>query len=376
MTDPGEPQYPQNQPYPEGPPPPPPALPTRGPGLSVRLGDRAVRRPEPRLGSSLAGTGIALAVLGVLVWGGDFLTGHHGGGGGGDGSSRRLLGVALSLVVVVAGYALAVLRRRGALATAGVAASALGVPLLLGFLSFDASHGGQSGPPFSLDAIVLVSVLAWVVSYLAVPGARGHAYYLGLVTVTIWPYVVDKAEPGTFSAALFLRFFISTGDPGLFGIDEAPPDWTTVAVLSLVFGLGYYAAAFVLDHVGRPGPGAALVVGGFLATATGIAAAAVNLHAIGTGILLIVAGLVLAGFGARGGRRFTTWTWSAGVALGVVIIIAKLVKNNTAAAGVSLIAAGAVVVLIGHVLTHALREPDDVVPDTRAGAAMGGGRLH
>jgi len=37
------------------------------------------------------------------------------------------------LVVVVAGYALAVLRRRGALATAGVAASALGVTLLLGF---------------------------------------------------------------------------------------------------------------------------------------------------------------------------------------------------------------------------------------------------
>jgi hypothetical protein len=35
--------------------------------------------------------------------------------------------------VVVAGYALAVLRRRGALATAGVAASALGVTLLLGF---------------------------------------------------------------------------------------------------------------------------------------------------------------------------------------------------------------------------------------------------
>lgn len=276
--------------------------------------------------------------------------------------------------MVVAGYALAVLRRRGALATAGVAASALGVTLLLGFLSFDASHGLQSGPPFSLDAIVLVSVLAWVVSYLAVPGARGHTYYLGLVTVTIWPYVVDKAEPGTFSAALFLRFFISTGDPGLFGIDEAPPDWTTVAVLSLVFGPGYYAAAFVLDQVGRPDqaprwwsagswpPRPASPPRPSTCMPSGPASCSSSPAWSWPGSARVAVGDLRPGRGV--------------LALGVVVIIAKLVKNNTAAAGVSLIAAGAVVVLIGHVLTHALREPDDVVPDTRAGAAMGGGRLH
>lgn len=368
MSDPREPHY---LPYhgnpaePAGPPPP------RGPGLAARLGERAVRRPVPRLGVSLAGAGIALAVVGVLVWGGDYLTGPHGGGGGGGSSSRRLLGVALSLAVVAAGYALVVLRRRGPLASAGVAASALGVPLLLGFLTFDTSAGGRSALPFSLDAVVLVSVLVWLVSYLAVPGARGHSSYLGLAAVAIWPYLVDKAEPSTFSLTPFLRVLISSD--AFFGSQGADPDWTTVAVLSLFFGFGYYLAAGLLDRSGRPGPAVPLVVAGFLATATGIAAAAVNLHAIGTGILLIAVGVILAGYGARAGRRFTTWVWSAGVALGATMIIAKLAGHNDAAAGVSLIMAGAVLVLAGHVLAGALREPDEVAANNRAIAAMGEG---
>jgi len=375
MTDPREPRYPQYPQYqaPPGPPYPPPVpVPAvRGPTLSDRLGDRVIRRPEPRLGVSLAGAGIGLAVLGVLVWGGDYLSSSDGGGGGG-GSSRRVLGVGLSLAVVVAGYALAVSRRRGPLATAGVAASALGVPVLLGFLSFDAAHGGQSGPPFSLDAVVLVSVLTWLVSYFVVPGARGHSFYLGLAAITIWPYVLDKAEPGLFGLTSFLRFFL--GGSGLSGLGSAAPDWTTVTVISLIFGLGYYSAAFALDHLGRTGPGAALAVAGFVATAVGIAAAAANLHAIGTGILLIILGLILARFGARGARRFTTWIWSAGVALGVTVIIAKLTSNNSAAAGVALIASGGVVVLIGHLLAGALNEPDDLVPSAPGVAAMGEGR--
>lgn len=362
MTDPREPQYPYY--YPANPLHPhlPPPHPQPGAGLSARLGERAVRRPEPRLGVSLAGTGIALALLGVLIWGGDYLTGPHRGGGGG-GSSRHLLGAALSLLVVVAGYALAVRRRRGPLVTAGVTASALGVPLLLGFLTFDSSHGGQSGPPFSLDVIVLVSVLVWMLSYILVPGTRGHSFYLGLAAVTLWVYVVDKAEPATVSLTGLLQNAFLPG----FGRAPVTPDWSTVATLSLVFGLGYYLVAFVLDHSGRTGPGAALAVGGFLATAAGIAAASANLHQIGTGIVLILVGLVVTAFGARGGRRFTTWVWSAGTGLGIALIISKLASDNTAAAGVALIAAGAVVVLVGQVLAQALHEPDDLVPTVDVG---------
>lgn len=216
-------------------------------------------------------------------------------------------------------------------------------------------------------------MLAWLASYLVVPGARGHSFYLGLAAITIWPYVVDKAEPGTFSLITFVRVFVGS-QGGLFGGGDQVPDWTTVAALSLIFGLGYYLTAFTLDRVGRTGPGAGLAVAGFVATAAGIAAAAVNLHTIGTGIVLIVLGLILAGFGARGARRFTTWTWSAGVALGVTVIIAKLTSNNSAAGGVALVASGCVVVLVGHVLAGALHELDDLVPASPAAPAMAEGQ--
>lgn len=372
MTDPNAAQYPHYVP-PPGASGYQPAQPPRGPGLSARLGERAVRRPEPRLGVSLAGAGIALAVLGVLVWGGDYLTSGGGGGGSGDGSSRRLLGVALSLAVVVAGYALAIRTRRGPLATAGVAASALGVPVLLGFLTFDTAPTGN-GPPFSLDAIVLVSVLVWLASYLVVPGTRGHAFYLGLAAIATWIYLLDKAEPNLFGDA-FVGFIVLFAPSDLFGSPGGGADWTTVSVLCFVFGLGYYAVAFVLDRLGRSGPGAALAVAGLLATTSGAAAAAVNLPAVGVGLLLIVLGLILAYFGSRGGRRFTTWAWSAGVAVGVTVIIAKLADQNSAAAGVALILSGVVVVLAGHVLTGVLHEPDELTPTGHAVPAMADGRI-
>lgn len=371
MTDPNDPQYPPYQPPSDGP-GYAPAPPARGPGLSDRLGERAVRRPEPRLGVSLTGAGIYLAILGVLVWGGDYLSGD-GGGGGGDGSSRRVLGVVLSLAVVAAGYALAIRARRGPLATAGVAASALGVPVLMGFLTVDTTPSG-SGPPLSLDAVVIVSVLVWLVSYLVVPGTRGHAFYLGLAAIITWIYLLDKAVPDLFGDAL-LGAFLVFGPSDIFGNSRYGPDWTTVAVLSLLFGLGYYAVAFFLDHVGRSGPGAALAVAAFVATASGIAAATVDLPTTGTGVLLIVLGLVLGYFGARGGRRFTTWAWSAGVALGVTVIIADLADQNSAAAGVALIVSGCAVVLAGHFLTGVLHEPDELTPTGPSVPAMGDARI-
>jgi hypothetical protein len=361
MAEPQDPQDPQYPSEPGYPPLPPIATPTPRPGAGPGTGltERTLRRPEPRLGVTLAGTGVALAVLGVVVWGGDFLAGTGGGGGGDDGSSgRRWLGIVLSLAVVAAGYALVVRRVRGPLAAAGVGAGALGIPVLLGFSTFDTAHGGQSGPPFSLDVIVLVSVLVWLVSYFWMPGARGHVFYLGLAALVLWPYAVDKAEPGVFSQAFFLPFL--SGDTSLLGADTAPPDWTTVAVLSLFFGLGYYATAYLLDRGGRPGMGVAFVVAGLPATAGGIAAAAVHLHAVGTGVLLIVIGLVLAAYGARAGRRFTGWAWGTGVGLGAVVIIDKLAGDNDAAAGVALILSGAVVVAAGQLLRNVLHEPEDV----------------
>jgi hypothetical protein len=364
MSDPREPHYPSGPDYSAG---TPQSLTSPQAGVLARLDSRARRRPEPRLGVSLAGAGIALAVIGVLVWSGDYLTSANGGTGGAS-SSRQLLGVGLSLLVVAVGYFLAVQIRQGPLATAGVAASALGLPVLLGFTTFDS---GSSGLPFSLDAVVIVSVVVWLGSYLVVPGTRGHSFYLGLATVVFWLYVLDKAEPSLFTGRPFLSFLLG-GDSGILPVsDRSVPDWTTVAALSLIFGLVYYATAFLLDRSGRPGVGVGFLVGGFLATWVGIAATTPDLHALGTGIVLVVIALALSTYGARAGRRFTTWAWTAGIALGVSVIIDHFASNNSAAAGVALILSGVLVVAAGHLLRNVLHEPEDVAPDRISAVAFG-----
>jgi hypothetical protein len=353
MTDPNQPYFPQYPP--QGPPPPPP----RGPGLAERLGDRGRQRPGPRLGTALAGAGIGLAVLGVVIWSltylvqGIFASIDQNGGVTSTGDSRRWLGVGLSFAVVAIGYVLAIRFKQGPLATGGVAATALGIPILMGFLSFSLS----SGSPVSIDAVVLVSIAAYLISYFLVPGARGHTFYLGLAAVNLWAYLLDKVEPHAFTGIVVRPV---TGALGPFASSSQEPDLASIAGLSLVFGIGYYAVAGVLDRRGHSAPGVAFVLAGFVATLVGIAAAANDLKQIGTGVLLIVLGLVIAALAARAGRRFTTWVWSGAVALGVALIIGKLVGNDhTALGGALFIVAGFALVGAAYALSNALHEPDE-----------------
>jgi hypothetical protein len=354
---------------PTGPPPPP-----RGPGLAARLGPRAWRRPEPRLGITLAGVGVGLMIFGVVIWSGNYLAGgiHIGveGGGSTDGGARKLLGIALSLAAVAIGYALAITQRRGPLATAGVVASALGVPVLFAFLTFDLMSGSSSGLPFSFDAIVLVSIGVWLLSYLFVPGARAHAFYLGLASTVLWIYVLDKSTAKVFS----LDWFFSPIFSG-FGADGSfeTPDWSTVAVISLLFGLGYYGLMVWLDRTGRPGAGVGFAVAAFAATAVGIAAAAPDLEQTGTGVLLIVIGLLITWIGAGSARRFTTWVWGLGVVFGITLIVEDATSANATSGGITLIICGAIVVAGGYFLSGLLNEtPDEPAdePSTAAGSPL------
>lgn len=335
--------------------------------LAERIGPRLAHRPEPRFGVALAGVGVLLAIFGVLVWGTDYLGSGPGGltGGsphpGNSGSgAHKLLGIALSLVLVAAGYALAFLRRTGPLTNAGVAASALGIPVLVGFISYDTSGGGL---PVSIDAIAVVSMLVWAASYLFVRGAQGHVFYLGATLVTLWLYLLDKIDPNVFSVGLFLPSFTvrGTGNSGL-GYGIRPPDYSTVAAVSLFLGLGYYLVAFLLDRTGRHGSGVALVLGGFAATVGGLAAAAVNMPQVVEGALIIVLGILLGSYAARYHRRFTAWVWAYGVGVGVVVILVKIVPKNAAAAGILLIVIGALLVGLTPLIASALREPDETVP--------------
>src|SRR3954447_16726315 len=232
---PGEPTYPSPaEPaagYPYG---YPPATPPARPALGVRLGARLLRRLEPRLSVALAGAGIALVLLGALVWaGGYYAAGQHiefldeslNSSGGG---SRRFLGVVLFLGVTVAGHAVAVTRRRGAPATAGAVAAALGLPFTLGFLTLDASDLFRGHLPISVDAVFLVSIAAWLIDYFVVPGLRGRSFLLAAAALGLYFYLGFKVAGGGGAAAVG---FGSGGDTG------------SLAAIGLTFGLAYYVIA-------------------------------------------------------------------------------------------------------------------------------------
>lgn len=144
-----------------------------------------------------------------------------------------------------------------------------------------------------------------------------------------------------------------------FGTSPGAPDWNTIGALSLLFGLGYYIAMAFLDRSGRPGLGTPFAVSGFLATVGGIAAFTPHTHTLGTGVLLIVFGAVLAWVGARSARRFTTWAWAFAIGAGFVALIGDALNDNNAAAGILLIFVGAVLVGVAAFYTSAMREPLD-----------------
>ena len=73
-------------------------------------------------------------------------------------------------------------------------------------------------------------------------------------------------------------------------------------------------------------------------------------------------GSVLAVYGALRGRRFTTWGWCVGIAVGVLLIAGELAGDNSAALGITAIVLGAGVIVIAQVLTANLAEPDEMTP--------------
>jgi hypothetical protein len=341
-------QYPQ-QPYAQGG-YPQPASARPGAGLAARLGTRLSRRPEARFGISLAAGGVALALVGVLVWGFGYFAaglqidlGLDGGPPRANGESRRFLGAGLALAMVVIGYLLVVLRRRGPLATAGVVASAFGVPLMMIFLTLDVGHLFAGQFPISIDAVWLVSIIVWLISYFAVPGAQGRAFYLAAAAIGLAGYVGFKTGENAL-----LRTAASTVNNGSLSSGAGTG---SIAAVGLIFGLAYYAVAVFLDRSGRSGAAVALVVAGFGVTLGGVIAAVPTFHQIGTGVLLIVLGALLGWYGGYFGRRFTTWVWTAGLVIGVGLIVQKIIPSDYTGAGILLIAVGAVVVVLAQVIS-------------------------
>lgn len=360
----GQPQDAQPGPGPWGGPgygPPPAAQPQN---FKIDLGPRLRRRAEPRFGISLAATGIAIAVIGVLVWSfGYLIQGVHFDSGSGriSGDTRRFLGFGLSLLLVAAGYALVIVRRRGPLATAGVIGVAIGVPLALAFLTVDFSSPGSDGLPFNVDLIYLLSIIVYMASYLLVPGMRGRAFLLGLSALQLAGYAEFKTAGDAVARASTTVFGTShsVGDLGTGG----------VTAVGLIFGLAYFALAVLLDRKGMHGGATALVVAGTYTTLAGVVFSVLTFKQVGTGVELIVLGTALSWYGAHFGRRFTTWLWMAAIAVGVGLVVQKALPDSPAGAGITLIVIGVAVVALAQLvatLTREAPEIDEGAPATTA----------
>jgi hypothetical protein len=140
------------------------------------------------------------------------------------------------------------------------------------------------------------------------------------------------------------------------------PEATTIGICSAVFGIGYYVLAAVLDRQGRHGAATPFAFAGLVIGAIAIGHLAGDLEAIGTGLVLLVAGLALALYGATQGRRATTWGWAAAAGLGVVVVMADILEDTAVGFGVVTILLGIAVIVAAHFLTTRYTEPDEMTP--------------
>jgi hypothetical protein len=383
----------------------------QGEGGLARLGAWAARRSEPRLWVSIAGAGCLLAVTGLLAIAGDAQVEDSGDTG------STAPGIILFLLVVAAGYALLHFAREAPAASAGVTAVVLGLPPLMYFLTFDESDL----PPFSLEAVLGASALVWIVSYMVGPG-RGRPLLLGAGLVFAWLFVLQVVEDpfsgldqapiisedpfGDLDAEPYDEQFDDDfgaseesfpGDDG-FGDDDfgssgassdsgfddfdqsddqfgggggGEPSWSTLGIISLLFGVGYLVAARRFDHRRFAGTATPFVVAGHIALPTGIVLLSEDLEMAGTGVAFVIAGGLVAWVGALSGRRATTIIGAIEVIIGLYLVVGDAMQDSSATSfGTALFVLGAVLVGAAHLLHIATGEP----PQTTPGPSSFGGR--
>ena len=352
------------------------------------LGTRGHRRAEPRASIAVAGAGCALAVIGALVVSGDT--------GIGNGNFNNVPGAVMSALIVAAGLLTLTAVRQGPIATAGAAAAGLGVPPLMFFITW--SDSGV--PPFSIDAILVVSTLAWLAMYAAGPG-RGRPFFLGAGLIGLWftilqvtekvfelPFVglaafgggsfesfEEVGEPfdpnGDFGSGDFGSGDFGSGDFGSGDFGSPPmddfgfsggfdaPDPTTLGVLSLGLGVAYLVICRWLDRQGRHGAATPFALATLPTLFVGSILLGDDLEAAGTGLLLMLIGAALAFHGGTMGRRATAWVGGGTAAFGLTVFLSDMTEDATVL-GMLFMAGGIALVAIAHAVAAALNEPDEM----------------
>ena len=326
---------------------------------------------------SLAGAGCALGIVGVLVLAGDTGIDEE------TGDFSQLPGLLLSALVVAIGYFVLSAVRRGPLATAGTVAAALGIPAFMFFVTFD-----ENGfPPYNTEAILIVSTVAWLVTYSAGP-AKGRPFFLGSGLIGLWFTVLEITEnvfDSPFDAAGFFvgGFYVEdTFDSSGTAIDPETgeiigtgtptfdsPDPVTIGLLSLALGVAFLLVGRGLDRRGHHGTATPFTFAAIPCLAVGVIGLADDLEAAGSGVLLALIGLGLAYNGATIWRRATTWIGGAAMALGLALFLGDMAGDSATTGGMLFIAGGIAMVFLGHLLASALGEPDELAVTTATRAA-------
>ncbi len=321
------------------------------------LGARGSRRAEPRASIAIAGAGCALAVLGVLIVAGDT--------GASDGDFNRVPGLVLSALVVAAGVFTLHTVRDGAIATAGAAAAALGVPPFVFFLTFNQSQF----PPYSTEGILLVSTVAWLAAYAIGPG-RGRPFFLGAGLLGAWFTLLQLTEQvfeapfGFFGVMTTIGEGSDSGfDSGFDGGSGGPsfdvPDPTTLGAISLVLGAGYLVLSRRLDRTGYHGTATPFALAALPTLLFSIVFLGDDLEAAGSGLLGVLVGLALVTHGASVLRRATAWIGAATTATGAAVFLTDMTDDATVG-GMLFLAAGIALVAAGHAAGSALHEADEM----------------
>jgi hypothetical protein len=114
-----------------------------------------------------------------------------------------------------------------------------------------------------------------------------------------------------------------------------------------------------LDGGGRHGAATPFAVAALPCLAVGVLGLSPDLETEGTGLLMVLIGLLLAYHGATVWRRFTTWLGGGTVALGAAVFLGDMTDNATVG-GMLFVAAGIALVAAGHGIAVAIGEPDEL----------------
>jgi hypothetical protein len=319
--------------------------------LLERFGARADRRMTPRVGISLAGTGVLLAIGGSIGLATDDLVGD-------EGDINRIPGLVVALVLLGVGFVVLQRIRSGPIATGASVAAAVGIPLLLFFATVRDSY-----PGFNVDAVLLLAAVGWAVAYLVGP-ARGRVFFLALALIATPLFVLEQVEDvSDMPRAAFedVRYAF-VGDSSIDGAPEPPehqyPDPTTIGLILLVFGAVYAGLSRVLSGIGHDGVATPFAPLGVFGVVLGISFLADDLGDVFSGALLAAFGIGITFVGAMAARRFTTWAGAVMTAYGIGILVAEALGDGASRTTTSIVfvLAGLAVVFAAHLLVALIGE--------------------